>query len=101
MSFQIRPKLRSKLPQALAALIVAAASSAALADELTTPPAPESPARPMCRPVARPWKRSKPSSAPPASACPAVGEPPITRWKYPGFEVYFEHQLVIHTVVSS
>ena len=28
----------------------------------------------------------------------AVGEPPITRWEYPGFIVYFEHQYVIHAV---
>lgn len=28
----------------------------------------------------------------------AVGEPPITRWEYPGFVVYFEHQYVIHAV---
>jgi len=27
-----------------------------------------------------------------------VGEPPITRWEYPGFIVYFEYQRVIHTV---
>jgi hypothetical protein len=24
--------------------------------------------------------------------------PPITRWDYPGFVVYFEHEFVIHTV---
>ena len=29
----------------------------------------------------------------------AVGQPPITRWEYPGFVVYFEHQHVIHSVV--
>jgi hypothetical protein len=29
----------------------------------------------------------------------AVGEPPITRWDYPQFSVYFEHDLVIHAVV--
>ena len=29
----------------------------------------------------------------------AVGEPPITRWEYPGFVVFFEHDRVIHTVV--
>lgn len=29
----------------------------------------------------------------------AVGEPPITRWDYPGFSVFFEHNLVLHTVV--
>ncbi len=28
----------------------------------------------------------------------AVGEPPITRWDYPAFVVYFEHEHVIHTV---
>lgn len=29
----------------------------------------------------------------------AVGEPPITRWVYDGFMVYFEHNLVLHSVV--
>jgi hypothetical protein len=29
----------------------------------------------------------------------AVGEPPITRWDYPGFSVYFERDRVIHAVV--
>lgn len=28
----------------------------------------------------------------------AVGQPPITRWDYPGFSVYFEHQHVVHAV---
>jgi hypothetical protein len=30
----------------------------------------------------------------------AVGQPPITRWDYPGYSVYFEHQFVIHAVVT-
>ncbi|MDB2705651.1 hypothetical protein N9Y67_03860 [Pseudomonadota bacterium] len=29
----------------------------------------------------------------------SVGEPPITSWSYPAFKVYFEHKLVIHSVV--
>ena len=29
----------------------------------------------------------------------AVGEPPITRWTYNNFVVFFEHNLVIHSVV--
>jgi hypothetical protein len=29
-----------------------------------------------------------------------VGNPPISRWKYPDFTVYFEHQYVIHAVVA-
>ncbi len=28
----------------------------------------------------------------------AVGDPPISRWEYPEFIVYFEYQYVIHTV---
>ncbi len=30
----------------------------------------------------------------------AVGEPPISRWEYPGFVVYFEYSHVIHAVVT-
>ena len=29
---------------------------------------------------------------------PAVGQPPITRWDYPDFSVYFERQHVINSV---
>jgi hypothetical protein len=28
----------------------------------------------------------------------AVGQPPITRWDYPGFSVYFEYDRVIDSV---
>jgi hypothetical protein len=35
----------------------------------------------------------------PANSMPAIGEPPITRWVYDNFTVYFEHDLVINTVV--
>ena len=27
-----------------------------------------------------------------------VGEPPITEWVYGTFRVYFEHQIVLHTI---
>jgi hypothetical protein len=37
----------------------------------------------------------------PAAKVPAVGTPPISRWEYPGFVVYFEHEHVIHSVVAS
>lgn len=30
---------------------------------------------------------------------PAVGKPPITRWDYPAFSVYFEFNRVVHSVV--
>jgi outer membrane protein assembly factor BamE (lipoprotein component of BamABCDE complex) len=29
-----------------------------------------------------------------------VGKPPITRWDYNGFAVFFEHDRVIHAVVT-
>jgi outer membrane protein assembly factor BamE (lipoprotein component of BamABCDE complex) len=34
----------------------------------------------------------------PAERHGAVGQPPITRWDYSGFSVYFEHDRVIHAV---
>ncbi len=36
----------------------------------------------------------------PVSKVPAVGNPPISRWEYAGFVVYFERDHVIHSVVS-
>jgi hypothetical protein len=36
----------------------------------------------------------------PAERHAAVGKPPITRWDYPGFSVFFEHQWVIHSVAA-
>ncbi len=30
----------------------------------------------------------------------AVGAPPITRWDYPGFSVFFEYEHVVHAVVT-
>jgi hypothetical protein len=41
----------------------------------------------------------------PTRRVPAVGgasaaQPPITRWEYPGFTVYFENNHVVHTVVT-
>jgi len=34
----------------------------------------------------------------PAERYAAVGQPPITRWVYPSFVVYFEYQHVVHAV---
>lgn len=35
----------------------------------------------------------------PAGIQDAVGDPPITRWTYPGYTVYFEYDRVIDVVV--
>jgi hypothetical protein len=37
----------------------------------------------------------------PVTKIPAVGKPPISRWEYPGFVVYFEANHVIHSVVAN
>ncbi len=31
----------------------------------------------------------------------AIGSPPISRWDYPQFSVYFENDRVLHTVLVS
>src|SRR5947209_7131873 len=42
----------------------------------------------------------------PTNRVPAVGggnahQPPITRWEYPGFTVYFENDKVVHSVIAA
>ena len=37
----------------------------------------------------------------PVTKVPAIGKPPISRWEYPGFVVYFEADHVIHSVVPN
>ena len=37
----------------------------------------------------------------PVQTYPAVGQPPITRWKFADFTVYFEHNHVVHAVNNS
>ena len=36
----------------------------------------------------------------PLSMKPAVGEPPISSWEYPEFQVYFEYEHVLHSVLK-
>lgn len=35
----------------------------------------------------------------PGTEGPSVGQPPISRWDYDGYSVYFEHDTVLTTVV--
>jgi hypothetical protein len=73
-------------------------SSIASADELKMTPAPNSggnqPARGMS------MERVEASFGAPSNRVSAVGNPPITRWEYPGFVVFFEHDIVLHSVVK-
>ncbi len=36
----------------------------------------------------------------PTNRIAAIGQPPIARWVYPSFVVYFEYNLVIHAVAT-
>jgi hypothetical protein len=36
----------------------------------------------------------------PETKVPAVGDPPISRWIYPEFSVFFEYDKVIHSVIK-
>src|SRR5678816_619197 len=36
----------------------------------------------------------------PSQKLAAIGQPPITRWEYPSYVVYFEYDHVIHSVVK-
>ena len=35
----------------------------------------------------------------PKTELPAVGEPPISRWEYEGYSVFFENDLALHSVI--
>lgn len=37
---------------------------------------------------------------PPQQKMAAVGQPPISRWHYPQFDVFFENSIVIHAVIN-
>ena len=80
----------------LSAIAIVALAGPAPADTLTTPAAPEAsvdrPARGMS------MEKVEATYGAPSNRVAPVGVPPITRWEYPGFVVYFEHHLVVHTV---
>lgn len=73
-------------------LLLALASAASMAQVGVSDPIPAGPSRgermvSVERKLGAPTTRHEP-----------VGRPPITRWDYPGFSVYFESDRVIHTV---
>jgi hypothetical protein len=83
----------------LSAIAAVLLSAPVLADELKMTPAPEAtrdrPSRGMS------MEKVEATYGAPSRRVPAIGEPPITRWEYPGFVVYFEHNLVLHSVAVS
>jgi hypothetical protein len=71
-------------------------AGSAQAEELQMTPAPAASAERPSRGMS--MEKVEAAYGAPSNRAPAVGQPPITRWEYPGFVVYFEHNLVIHSV---
>ena len=87
----------------LALALIVTAASAAQADVLLLDSINAAPANNSSG-VQRPHRGSsmtivKGQFGEPAETKAAIGEPPITRWVYPGYTVYFEHEHVIDVVV--
>jgi len=76
----------------------------ALADDVAMPattPAPQQEAAPVkLPPRGSTMSTVEASFGAPIQREAAVGQPPITRWEYSGFVVYFEYEHVIHSVVK-
>jgi len=87
----------------LIALLLAAGGTAAHGDVVQMPPAAaqaESAQAPMDIPVrGMTMQQVEARFGTPQKKIPAVGQPPISRWVYADYTVYFEHQYVIHTVL--
>ncbi|HEY7638922.1 MAG TPA: hypothetical protein VH814_04275 [Steroidobacteraceae bacterium] len=86
----------------VAAAAALALSAPAFADELQVPnPAASggTPASGMSMEKVE-AKYGAPTRRVPAVGGASTAQPPIVRWEYPGFVVYFENDRVIHTVVT-
>lgn len=90
-----------RVPTLFLALIALTGAPAAGADTLEMPEgAAERPAVAMELPgKGMSMKQVRARFGEPQETRAPVGEPPITRWVYDGYTVYFEHQYVIHSVL--
>jgi hypothetical protein len=102
-------RLAPWLPAALAALALAQGAyvPAACADELKMTTAPQSSTQSSADHPARGMSMEKVEAtfgAPTSRVAPVGGanvhQPPITRWEYPGFTVFFENNIVVHSVIA-
>lgn len=81
------------------AIVLSTCGLAAMADEVALPAgsAATAPANTPSRGVT--MNKVEAAFGAPAQRSAPVGKPPITRWEYPGFVVYFENDRVIHSVL--
>jgi len=90
----------ARLSTSLFILFAGFAVHPAWSDEVSMPSADSTPAAPVSVP-GRGITMTKVEAqfGNPTERHAAVGNPPITRWDYQGFSVFFEHDHVIHSVV--
>ena len=96
-------KMLSCAPCLLAVVILGLAPGMAAAERLVIPMDPPPPNSPegVLRPVRGMHKdRVLERFGEPLQRLAPVGDPPITRWVYPQFTVYFEQQYVIQAVLA-
>ncbi len=86
----------------IVAVFMAAAPVSTIADTLIIDEMKQSQSQAAARP-ARGMSKSSVASrwGEPASRRGAVGDPPISRWEYSGFVVFFEYDHVIHSVATN
>lgn len=82
----------------LALLLLATTVAAAGADELRIPIGSQGHQASRLPSHGVPVDRVRALWGEPARVHAAVGNPPITRWDYPDFSVYFEYHHVVHAV---
>jgi hypothetical protein len=87
------------MPKAILALLLSLSAAGSIADVLLIDGVETDAQSSSLRPArGMSMERVEATYGAPTDKHAAVGEPPITRWDYPGFVVYFEYQLVIHAV---
>ena len=90
--------MKALIPSLLAVVTLTAASPV-IADVLLIEAIAQEPAA-LSRPTnGQSMDRVRQNFGAPIEEVPAVGEPPISRWRYDDFTVFFEYNLVINSVV--
>ena len=98
-SLQMRAAQMMVAVGVLAAIAALLAAASARAEEIRMAPTP-SPVGVTTPPRGMTMDKVRAGYGQPVDQRAAVGDPPITRWEYDGFVVYFEYQYVLHSVVK-
>lgn len=87
---------------AIALIAALALTGPAAAEQVTVPVGSQAPAKQGMEKPRRGISKEKVREkfGEPVSTSPAVGDPPISAWEYPEYFVYFEYDLVLHTVLK-